>query len=274
MPSSTRSDGPDAAAIDAWAFGGVEEAAARAPVRRTGAPPAAAGAPRRFTGTAGESPTRWPSAGGMRAVGGATREGARESAAARTAGPGRPALFLDRDGVLNRLLPGAYVTHWGLFEWLPGARDALRLARARGWPCIVVTNQAGVGKGLQSQDELDAVHARMRADAARAGGAIAAVYACPHAPEAGCACRKPRPGLLLRAAADLGLDLGRSWMIGDSRADLAAAEAAGVRWLLVRTGSGEDTARGEPTARADRVFADVREAVRAIGRAPQAEQPG
>jgi D-glycero-D-manno-heptose 1,7-bisphosphate phosphatase len=186
----------------------------------------------------------------------------------------RPALFLDRDGVLNRLLVKAYVTRWEEFEWLPAARAALRLAHGAGWLCVVVTNQAGVGRGLQSQQALDAIHARMRREAAAAGGRIAAVYACPHRPEDGCGCRKPQPGLLHRAAAELNLDLTASYLVGDSAADVGAAEAAGVSWLLVRTGAGEEEQRAHPQWPRARICRDVLEAVERVGRCPAATGRG
>lgn len=184
---------------------------------------------------------------------------------------GRRAIFFDRDGVLNRLLVGAYVTRWEEFEWLPRAREALRLAHELGWACVVVTNQAGVGRGVQTQASLDEVHRRMCEEAV--GGRIDGVYACPHKPEDGCACRKPRPGLLLRAASDLGLDLAGCHLIGDSETDLDAAEAAGVQWWWLREpraappdAGGDGSARRPP----ERVCIDVLDAVRRIGPCPPA----
>lgn len=192
------------------------------------------------------------------------------------AGPqsgGRRAIFFDRDGVLNRLLIGAYVTRWEEFEWLPRAREALRLAHDLGWAAVVVTNQAGVGRGVQTQASLDEVHRRMRQDAG--GGRIEAVYACPHRPEDGCACRKPQPGLLLRAAEELGLELAGCHLIGDSETDLAAAEAVGVQWWWLHEPSGDGAApvqggSGSATRPAARVCVDVLEAVRRIGPCPPA----
>ena len=156
------------------------------------------------------------------------------------------------------------------FEWLPHALEALHLAAVAGWTAVVVTNQAGVGRGVHTQADLDLVHRRMSEQAAAAGGAIAAVYACPHTPEDRCACRKPQPGLLLAAAADLHLDLASSWLIGDSEVDLAAAACVGVRRVLVRTGRGLITEADRPGLPPDAVCSDVLAAVRRIGPCPRA----
>ena len=158
----------------------------------------------------------------------------------------RRAILLDRDGVLNRLIPGGYVLRPEAFHWLPGALAALRAAARAGWVCVVVTNQACIGRGLVSPEAMRAIHERMVAEAAAIGGRISGVFVCPHTPEHGCDCRKPQPGLLLRAARSLQLDLGCSWLIGDSATDVEAARAAGVRAVVVRTGMGEETLRQHP----------------------------
>ena len=147
--------------------------------------------------------------------------------------PGRrPAIFLDRDGVINERVVGGYVTNWSEFRFLSGVLPVLReLGRLR-LPLIVVSNQAGVGKGLMSRAALGRITERFVAHLTRAGAPIAAVYYCPHAPDAGCRCRKPRPGLLLRAARDCGIHLGRSILIGDSPSDVEAARAAGCQSIL------------------------------------------
>lgn len=172
----------------------------------------------------------------------------------------RPAVFLDRDGVIN-VDRQDYVRSWDQFAFERGALEALgELARGPA-PIVVVTNQACVGKGLVSPETLADVHRRMREAVAAAGGRLDAVYCCTHAPADGCACRKPRPGLLLTAAEELGLDLGASWFVGDSARDLQAAAAAGVRSVLVLTGHGAEVAEGE-RAQASAVLPDLPEAVR------------
>ena len=145
----------------------------------------------------------------------------------------RPAVFLDRDGVINRRLPGAYVRSWDEFRFLPGARAGLRLLREAGYLLIVVTNQRGIGRGLMSASDLAAVHARMVAELDRAGAGVDAILHCPHDITDDCRCRKPRPGMIERAARRLGVDRSRSWIVGDSDSDLEAGRAAGIRGILV-----------------------------------------
>lgn len=149
----------------------------------------------------------------------------------------RPSVILDRDGVLNRRPPRAtYVTRPQELVWLPGAREALALLAERGWQVAVVSNQAGVGRGVMSADDLADVNDRLRSDAAAAGGRIDAVYVCPHDWDEGCACRKPRPGMLFQAQRDLHLDLSRTPFIGDDERDGEAARAAGCPFLMVTEG--------------------------------------
>ena len=146
----------------------------------------------------------------------------------------RPAVILDRDGVLNRRPPQArYVTRPEQFEWLPGALKALALLHDAGFRAIVVSNQAGVARGAMTRPDLDAVNERMRREAAAAGGAIEAVYCCTHDWDAGCECRKPAPGMLFQAQRDFDLDLTRTPFIGDDARDRQAADAAGCPSVLV-----------------------------------------
>jgi D-glycero-D-manno-heptose 1,7-bisphosphate phosphatase len=149
----------------------------------------------------------------------------------------RPAILVDRDGVLNRRPERAhYVRSWRDFEWLDGARDGLRLLTCAGFLVIVATNQPGIGRGIMAVAELEEIHDHMRADAAAAGGEIAAVYYCPHDWSAACACRKPQPGLLYQAQRDFDLDLSRVHLVGDDERDGAAAIAAGCRPILMSNG--------------------------------------
>jgi D-glycero-D-manno-heptose 1,7-bisphosphate phosphatase len=146
----------------------------------------------------------------------------------------RPAVIVDRDGVLNRRPPRAhYVRSWDEFEWLPGAREGLSLLHRNGFRVIVVSNQAGVGRGAMTEADLERIHARMRRDVEEAGGWIDAIYHCPHDWDDGCACRKPKPGMLFQAQRDWSLDLSRVPFIGDDERDAQAAEAAGCRPLRV-----------------------------------------
>jgi D-glycero-D-manno-heptose 1,7-bisphosphate phosphatase len=149
----------------------------------------------------------------------------------------RPAIFLDRDGVINHNRAD-HVKSWPEFEFLPGSLLALRRLARLDWPVVVVTNQAMIGRGQASRDSVDDIHARMLTAVLRAGGRIDAVMLCPHRPDEDCACRKPRPGLLLDAADALGLDLARSFMVGDAASDVMAALNAGCQPVLVKTGRG------------------------------------
>lgn len=150
----------------------------------------------------------------------------------------RPALFLDRDGVLNE--DRGYVHRWEDFCWIPGAREAVAAFNARDWWVFVVTNQSGVGRGYYPEADVLALHARMEADLAAAGARIDAFYYCPFHPEAledryrhpDPPDRKPNPGMLLRAMADWPVDAARSVMVGDKAIDLEAGQRAGVRSLL------------------------------------------
>jgi D-glycero-D-manno-heptose 1,7-bisphosphate phosphatase len=146
-------------------------------------------------------------------------------------------VFLDRDGVINENLPG-YVRHWDEFCFIPGACDAIARLTAAGHRIIVCTNQAGIASGELSSQDLADIHQRMLAEIARARGHVERVYYCPHGKQEGCFCRKPRPGLLLRAHSELGCDLTDAVFVGDGMTDVQAAIAAGVAPLLVLTGRG------------------------------------
>jgi D-glycero-D-manno-heptose 1,7-bisphosphate phosphatase len=144
----------------------------------------------------------------------------------------RPAVLFDRDGTLNRERSD-YVRSWSQFEFVPGALDSLRVVATLDVPILVVTNQSAVGRGLMTLKALADVHSRMCAAVTAAGGRIDAVYICPHTPDEGCPCRKPRVGLLRRAALERSLDLRRSVLIGNSEVDQAAARALGCASVIV-----------------------------------------
>jgi D-glycero-D-manno-heptose 1,7-bisphosphate phosphatase len=157
------------------------------------------------------------------------------------------AVFLDRDGVINADHEG-HVTSWSQFHLLPGALEGLRQLTASGYRLAVVTNQAVVGRGLASAAEVEELNARMVSALAEGGARIDAVLYCPHAPEEGCACRKPQPGLLIEAGRRLGVAPDDTCVIGDWVDDIAAARAAGcVVPILVLTGRGR---RALPLVRA------------------------
>jgi histidinol-phosphate phosphatase family protein len=164
----------------------------------------------------------------------------------------RPALFLDRDGVL--IDDVGYPKDPALVRIVDGAVAALA-ALGKTYALVVISNQSGIGRGLVTEAEAAAVHQRFVRVFADAGVMFDGVYYCPHAPDAGCRCRKPAPGLLLDAAGELGLDLARSIMIGDKPSDLEAGRAAGCAWV-VRFGPDADGARAD--ARCDDWAAVVR----------------
>lgn len=140
------------------------------------------------------------------------------------------AAFLDRDGVINQKMPeGQYVTRWEEMLFLPGAAEAIFLLHRAGFRVIVVSNQRCVAKGLLTVQGLDSIHRCMCEKFAAAGATIDGVYYCPHDNQPPCSCRKPAPGLLLKAAREHQLDLARSWMIGDSDTDVAAGRYAGCK---------------------------------------------
>ncbi|HZQ06513.1 MAG TPA: D-glycero-beta-D-manno-heptose 1,7-bisphosphate 7-phosphatase [Anaerolineae bacterium] len=147
------------------------------------------------------------------------------------------ALFLDRDGVINKNRPDN-VKAWDEFEFEAGSLEALARLEATDFSLIVVSNQSGIGRGQMTAATVDAIHTRMLEQIAYAGGRIERVYYCPHTPEAQCTCRKPSPEMLLRGRDELGIELAHSYFVGDWVDDVHAAYNAGVTPLLVLTGRG------------------------------------
>jgi D-glycero-D-manno-heptose 1,7-bisphosphate phosphatase len=187
-----------------------------------------------------------------------------------------PAIFLDRDGVLIENV-AEYVRSWSDVRIFPSAIDALARRSHLPHRILIITNQSVVGRGLISLADAEAINARLVETIRAAGGRVDGVFMCPHAPEDGCACRKPRPGLLLQARAELDLDLAGSLLIGDALEDIQAAHAAGVsRAALVRTGRGafqeaEVARRSHPRVS---VFADLAEALTGLLGENATGQPG
>ena len=158
----------------------------------------------------------------------------------------RPAVFMDRDGCLTEEV--GYVNHPSRIRLLPRTAAAVRRLNEAGIAAVMVTNQAGVARGYFSEDTLHAANRRMVSELEAGGARLDGLYVCMHHPREGqppyradCDCRKPRPGLLTRAAAELGLDLRASVMVGDKLSDVAAGQSAGAAGVLVLTGYG----RGE-----------------------------
>jgi mannose-1-phosphate guanylyltransferase / phosphomannomutase len=198
----------------------------------------------------------------------------------------RRAIFLDRDGVLNPDCEPAVTAE--TLRLLPGVAQAVRRINESEFLAVVVTNQPAVAKGWLSVADLEAVHAKLETLLGAEHAYLDRIYYCPHHPDKGfagevpeykigCTCRKPDPGMLLAAAADLHIDLAGSWMIGDRTVDLEAGRRAGCRTALVRTGLGGSDGRFD--CRPDAVFADLDEATRHVlqlqpsGVAPPAAPP-
>ena len=172
-------------------------------------------------------------------------------------------IILDRDGVIN-YDSDDYIKSPEEWSPIPGSLEAIaRLTRA-GYRIVVATNQSGVGRGLYDLETLQRINDKMNHAVAAEGGAIEAIFFCPHTPEDHCDCRKPKPGLLRDIAASLQVDLKGVPAIGDSLRDIQAAQAVGARPILVRTGKGEGTVvRGEGLAGVP-VYPDLAAAVDAL----------
>lgn len=170
-----------------------------------------------------------------------------------------PYVILDRDGVIN-IDSAEFIKTPDEWQPIDHSLDAIALLCRHGFKVAVITNQSGIGRGLFDVDALEAIHARMRSQVMAAGGAIDAIYFCPHHPDTGCDCRKPKPGLFQALARDKAVDLRRTFAIGDSIRDIEAGIAAGCRPLLVRTGNGLQTLRNNPQLNPLQVFANLYEA--------------
>lgn len=143
----------------------------------------------------------------------------------------KPAIFLDRDGTINE--DRGYLGNPNQVRILPGVADALALLKEKGWLLVVISNQSGIGRGYYGHEDLHTVQNRIEAELKTYGIIFDGCYFCPHDPKDKCTCRKPEPGLLLQAAAEMDLDLKRSWMIGDKLSDIIAGERAGCHPILI-----------------------------------------
>jgi D-glycero-D-manno-heptose 1,7-bisphosphate phosphatase len=176
-----------------------------------------------------------------------------------------PAIFLDRDGVILEHRDD-YVKSLAEGVVMPSALGALQKLAGLPYRIVIVTNQSPIGRGIIPLAQVEAINQWMVDEVRQHGGRIDRVCLCPHHPDAGCACRKPRPGMLLDAAEALGIDLAQSLMIGDAVTDLQAGRAAGARSILVRSGRGEAQAALLQSNGLSHVpiFADLAEVVDAI----------
>ena len=187
-----------------------------------------------------------------------------ESKRWQSVGPAKPAVFLDRDGTINEEVE--YLSDPGDLRLIAGAAGAIRLLNVAGMPAVVVSNQAGVGRGYFSEESVRAVNEELAKRLAAKGARLDAIYYCPHHPDEGCACRKPEPGMLLQAAREQGLDLQRSYMVGDKVSDLDAGRRAGCRTVLVLTGYGAEAREAYESSdtQPDHVSEDLLDAVKWI----------
>jgi D-glycero-D-manno-heptose 1,7-bisphosphate phosphatase len=174
-----------------------------------------------------------------------------ERSGSLTASPKYPAVFLDRDGVINEEV--GFVSDPNSLRVLPGVAEALR-SLASHFQLVVITNQSGIARGLYTDDDLLAVNQELASRLAADGAALDAIYYCPHLPEGKiprysieCECRKPKPGMLLMAANDLGISLEGSYMVGDTPRDVQAADSAGVTGIIIGATT-DDCPKGVLTA--------------------------
>lgn len=167
--------------------------------------------------------------------------------------------FVDRDGVINRDRDD-YVKSASEFEFLPESPQALARLHAAGWTTVLISNQAAVAKGIMTMDALEGINKVLRDGVTAAGGNIDAMYYCLHRPEDRCDCRKPLPGMLIKASKDFGIDPTQAVFIGDAARDILAGKAAGCKTVLVLTGklTAEDATAMDPSP--DYVAADLGEA--------------
>jgi D-glycero-D-manno-heptose 1,7-bisphosphate phosphatase len=178
----------------------------------------------------------------------------------------RPAVFLDRDGTL--LEEAGYLDRLERLAFFPFAIDAVRLLNRAGFAVVIITNQSGVGRGMYDEAFVLLAHEEIDRRITRGGARIDGYYYCPHHPAAdveryrlACDCRKPAPGMLRQAAADLSIDLARSFSVGDKWTDVQVGQAVGARGILVRTGYGRSSEEHAQARPADAVVDDVISAV-------------
>jgi len=182
---------------------------------------------------------------------------------------GRRAVIMDRDGTVCEEV--GYVNHVDRIRLLPRSAEAIRRLNEAGFQTVIITNQAGVARGYFDEPLIDEVHDKVRQMLAEGGARVDGIYYCPHHPEAGqppyrkaCDCRKPRPGMLLRARDEMGIDLRSSFMVGDSMRDVGAGKSVGATTVLVKTGYGKGELEHRSdgwTIRPDHVADDLLDAV-------------
>ncbi len=170
----------------------------------------------------------------------------------------RPAVFLDRDGTLIEEVN--YLSRIEDLKLFPYTANAILLLKDRGFLVIVVTNQSGIGRGEYDENAMHSIHDQIQVELS---GAIDGFYFCPHLPDAGCKCRKPGTGMIDTACQDFGVEISKSWMVGDKEIDVGAGKNANVSTILVRTGYGDEHAN-RLSVRPDYIEADLHAAVNRI----------
>lgn len=184
----------------------------------------------------------------------------------------KPAVFIDRDGTISEEV--GYINHPSRFRLFPYAANAIKLLNDRGWLAVIITNQAGVARGYFSEKMIHTVHDNLQQNLRDAGARVDAIYYCAHHPSVGeppyrqdCDCRKPKPGLVTRAARDLNIALEQSWMVGDRYSDIQLARNAGLHSALVLSGYGRgewESQRASWEYQPDLISEDLLEAVTSI----------
>jgi len=192
------------------------------------------------------------------------------------------AVFIDRDGTISEEV--GYINHASRFRLFPYAAAAIKHLNENGWLAILVTNQAGVARGYFSEEMIQTVHAAMTQELETNGARLDAIYYCAHHPSVGelpyrfdCDCRKPKPGLISRAARDFDIDLNHSWMIGDRYSDIELARNAGLKSAFVLSGYGRgewEHQRDKWIEKPDLLAENLLEAVQLIGSKDSVEYAG
>lgn len=159
------------------------------------------------------------------------------------------AIFLDRDGVINKKAKEHdYIKNWSEFDFLPHVKDAISQLNKK-FLVVVVSNQGGISRELMTWDDVNTIHINMQSELEKSNAIIDKIYVCPHDMKEKCACRKPKPGLILQAARELNIDLSNSYMIGDSLADIRAGKKAGCKTILLADANVAREAKPHFTAR-------------------------
>lgn len=168
-------------------------------------------------------------------------------------------VFLDRDGVISKDSPD-HIKSWEEFHFLPRAKDAIKLLTENGFNVIVITNQSVIARGMTSVTELESMHSNMVKEIEEKGGKILDIYYCPHHPDDGCNCRKPAPGMLLKAIKDHNIDPKKSFMVGDRMMDVKVGKKVGARSIIIPSKLGKKEMKEEKKIKPDYIAEDLYDA--------------